>query len=204
MFSASLLLAFSWASTGAPDVTLTAAFRETKPEALSSQHATLARDCESSKLAATCYHAALGSYLLALTNLQADEDAAANQLAQCGRFSALAGTQDTQKAEADALLSACYGLSIALNASKGMALGPASTTLLADAERLAPTSPRVHYFAAMRLFRTPKIWGGDPVKALAHAERALKLFEDSEANASGLAWGKPEVAHLIEQIKAEK
>jgi hypothetical protein len=85
---------------------------------------------------------------------------------------------------------------------KGMTLGPDSARLVAEALDAAPDNPRVHYFAAMRLARTPPAWGGDPVKALAHAKRAQALAVAAPADAMP-GWGAAEAAHLIGELEAK-
>jgi len=197
-----VLLAVTLIAANSTDQVLTEAFRERKVEVLSAQHGDLVKACEQDTSAAqTCYNASLASYLLALQNMQGDSDLAAQSLQQCGRFAATAGSNAAFKPESDALLTGCFGLSIAMNPAKGMSLGPKSAEMLQQALAVAPTSPRVHYFAAMRLFRTPAIWGGDAKQALEHAERALALFDESKSAPTELSWGKAEVAHLLKQIK---
>jgi hypothetical protein len=162
----------------------------------------LGAECERTRDAGFCYRAAHARYVEAALAFRVDRDAAVAALVDCGvRLAPLAGDA-TWAAEAKALLSGCYGLSIALNPMKGMSLGPESARLVAEALAAAPDNPRVHYFAAMRLARTPPAWGGDPAKALEHARRAQALAEATPAPGMP-GWGAAEAAHLAAELAAK-
>lgn len=158
--------------------------------------------CERTRDAGLCYRAAHARYVQAAIALRGDRDAAITALVDCGVRLAPLLTDPAWAAEAKALLSGCYGLTIALNPMKGMTLGPDSARLVAEALDAAPDNPRVHYFAAMRLARTPAAWGGDPVKALAHAKRAQAQAVAAPADAMP-GWGAAEAAYLISELEAK-
>lgn len=158
--------------------------------------------CDATRDAGLCYRAAHARYVQAAIELRGDRDAAITALVDCGVRLAPLVADPTWAAEAKALLSGCYGMTIALNPMKGMTLGPDSARLVAEALDAAPDNPRVHYFAAMRLARTPPAWGGDPMKALAHAQRAQALAVSAPADAMP-GWGAAEAAYLISELEAK-
>jgi hypothetical protein len=158
--------------------------------------------CEQSRDAALCYRAAHARYVEAVLSLRGDRDAAITALVDCGVRLAPLQADPTWAAEAKALLSGCYGITIALNPMKGMTLGPDSARLVAEALAAAPDNPRVHYFAAMRLARTPPAWGGDPAQALDHAKRAMALAAAASTDAVP-SWGAAEAAHLADELEAQ-
>lgn len=159
--------------------------------------------CDRSRAAADCYRAAHARYVEAALALDGDRDAAIDALVDCGVRLAPLASDPAWGAEAKAMLSGCYGMTIALNPMKGMTLGPESARLLGEALAAAPDNPRVHYFAAMRLARTPPAWGGDPVKALEHALRARSLAEAMPADAMP-GWGAAEAARLVAELEAKR
>jgi hypothetical protein len=157
--------------------------------------------CDRSRAPADCYRAAHARYVEAALALRRDRDAAIGALVDCGVRLAPLAADAAWGAEAKALLSGCYGMSIALNPMKGMTLGPESARRVAEALAAAPDNPRVHYFAAMRLARTPPAWGGDAVKALAHARRAQSLADAAPADRIP-GWGAAESAQLVAELTA--
>lgn len=161
----------------------------------------LGAECDLARSPAACYRAAHARYVEAALSLRGDRDAAIAALVDCGVRLAALKAEPAWGAEAKGLLSGCYGMTIALNPMKGMTLGPESARLVAEALAAAPDNPRVHYFAAMRLARTPPAWGGDPVKALEHARRARSLAEAMPADAMP-GWGKAEAARLVAELEA--
>ena len=80
-------------------------------------------------------------------------------------------------ANAKSVLSSVYGLSMAYNPMKGMYLGSRSSSLMESAMKLQPESPIVQkLYAGSKLF-TPKMFGGNPEKAVVAFEKAIDLFE---------------------------
>lgn len=181
------------------DRTVSALFAGGDPAPANRAALALGAVCDRTRAAADCYRAAHARYVEAALALGGDRDAAIDALVDCGVRLAPLATDPAWGAEAKALLSGCYGMTIALNPMKGMTLGPESARLVAEALAAAPDNPRVHYFAAMRLARTPPAWGGDPAKALEHARRAQALAE--AAPATGVpGWGAVEAARLAAEL----
>lgn len=183
------------------DLTLSAAFATADTEQLQDSQAALVSACEQDRLAWVCYRAMLASYHLATLSLGTDTEQASDAVVSCARLSVYARTADSLAGETDALLSGCYGLSMAINPAKGMSLGPKSAELIASALRVAADSPRVHYFTAQRLWRTPPMWGGNVATALEHSLKAQALINDQPKSAQP-QWGHSEIAHQLAQIEA--
>jgi hypothetical protein len=190
--------------TSPPDDRAVAAFlRGGDPAPAREAAARLDAECGRSGQAADCYRAAHAHWIAAVLALGGGRDAAVESLVGCGVRLAPLLADPAWAAEAKALQSGCHGLTIALNPMKGMTLGPESARLIDEALSAAPDNPRVHYFAAMRLARTPPAWGGDPVKALEHALRARTLAEAIPADAMP-GWGAAEAAHLVAELEAKR
>ena len=79
-------------------------------------------------------------------------------------------------AEVCALLSNVYGRQISLSPIKGIYLGPKAKSVLGRAEQLAHANPRVVLSSAMSYLMTPRLVGGNKVKAMAGFRRAANLF----------------------------
>ncbi|CAN0600326.1 unnamed protein product, partial [Ectocarpus sp. 12 AP-2014] len=100
-----------------------------------------------------------------------------------------------QVANAKAMLSAIYGWEMAYSPYKGMFLGGKSSSTIAEASKLDPSSPIVwQVYGSSKLF-TPEMWGGDTKLALEYFEKAVQLYEANDTqNASNwryldaLAW----------------
>lgn len=210
-YSAWILVLVLWAGAGAraADVTapddraVSALLGEGDPARARDAAARLDADCERTRDAAACYRAAYANYVAAVLSLQGARDAAIDALVGCGVRLAPLLREAAWSAEAKALQSGCHGLTIALNPMKGMTLGPESARLVAEALADAPDNPRVHYFAALRLARTPPAWGGDPIKALEHALRARSLAEAIPADAIP-GWGAAEASRLVAELEAKR
>jgi tetratricopeptide (TPR) repeat protein len=120
---------------------------------------------------------------------------------------------DKDLAEADALLSSCYGIKISHAPLKGLVLGPKASSAMEKARELAPGNPRVALLDAIRIFNTPSLFGGSKEEGLQAMQKAAELF-DQWVPADSLVpdWGKAEVyawiglAHLDrkESILARK
>ncbi|MEJ1240928.1 hypothetical protein WBG78_22470 [Chryseolinea sp. T2] len=78
--------------------------------------------------------------------------------------------------EAMAVLAAVHGLQMAYDPSKGMFLGPKSSSLLSKARKSDPDSPLVWKLYANSMFHTPEAYGGDVVEAITAYEKALSLY----------------------------
>ena len=207
--SIALLLTFAVDSASArspssqpSDIAVSAMLASRDEAALGAAATALSAACSAQRIAAICYRAAHAHYVRALLAMRGDRDAAADALVACATTLAPLGSDPALAGEAKALLSGCYGLSIALNPAKGMSLGPESARLIDAALAATPNSPRVHYFAAMRLARTPPAWGGDPAQALVHARRAQELLADQKA-AAVEGWGAAEVERMLGELQAK-
>ncbi len=173
-----------------------------EPERVAQVAANWLATCKASPNGDSCYQAAYASYLAASLQLQ-DKDRAAGHIVACAQSLASVSTDATMKAEADALLAGCYGLSIAINPAKGRSLGPESARLLDNAMRLAPENPRVLFLAANRLFNTPEMWGGDKKEARDLLQRALPLIKAEQAAPNRPAWGLSQIERMLRQMEVE-
>lgn len=104
-----------------------------------------------------------------------------------GLLEALSVRQTPWQADALALLSAVYGLRIALDPSASAALGIKSGAAIGQATRLAPDNPRVQLFAGIAKLYTPAMYGGSTLQAIAAFDLAIA---DAKASAPSAAnWG---------------
>jgi tetratricopeptide (TPR) repeat protein len=94
-------------------------------------------------------------------------------------------------AEAHALLGTVYGLKARGGMISGMRYGPKADGAMERARSLAPNNPRVLLLNAISLLNKPSRWGGDREKAVAELQRALQQFEATSAPSDSLApqWG---------------
>jgi len=89
---------------------------------------------------------------------------------------------EKMKAEANAILSAVYGVKIAYSSMMGMTLGPKSGGLVDEALKLAPESPLVWRIEANSKMFTPSMFGGDMNEAIKAFEKSITLFEKQPGN----------------------
>ena len=82
--------------------------------------------------------------------------------------------------EPKAVLSSIYGLVIAYSPMKGMILGMKSNSLIDDAIRLQPESALVQKLYAGSKLYTPKMFGGDPEKAVIAFSKSIAIYEDQK------------------------
>lgn len=122
------------------------------------------------------YYAAMASRRL--TDITDDEEKALAYIDQSIDHLEKAVEVDDAFAEAYALLASQYGRKMAINPMYGMSLGPAAEKAMTQAQRLAPTSPRVVLLQAMSDYFTPKQWGGDKEKAMKEFRRSARLFDE--------------------------
>ncbi len=186
----------------ASDIAVSAMLASRDEAGLGAATAALSAACSKQRIATDCYRAAHAHYMRALLAMRGNRAAAGDALIACATTLAPLASDPALAGEAKALLSGCYGLSIALNPAKGMSLGPESARLIDAALAATPSSPRVHYFAAMRLARTPPAWGGDPALALVHARRAQELLTEQTAGAVP-GWGAPEVERMLGELEGK-
>lgn len=200
IFLLCLLTGVACAAELVDDLALSKAFVTSDLKQLSQAQSELVSACERNKQPWDCYRAMLASYHVAVLTLRADPKQAGNAVVSCARLSVDARSAEWA-AETDALLSGCYGLSIALNPMKGMSLGPKSAELLEGALSAAPKSARVHYFAAERLWRTPAMWGGSIEAAREHARQAEALIGAQSITDAKPHWGRSEIAYQRSQLE---
>lgn len=81
--------------------------------------------------------------------------------------------------EAMAILGAVYGLQMAYDPSKGMFLGPRSSSLLSKARRADAASPLIWKLYGNSMYHTPEAYGGDVTEAISAYEKALALYDAS-------------------------
>ena len=82
-----------------------------------------------------------------------------------------------KSAEANALLSAVYGLQIGLSPIKGMLLGSKSSNAAQKGIDLAPDNAFTNYVKGTNLFYTPSMFGGDIKKSVEYLEKARSIYE---------------------------
>ena len=85
--------------------------------------------------------------------------------------------KDKKSAEANALLSAVYGMKIALSPIKGMLLGSKSSNAAAKGIKLAPENPFTNYVQGINLYHTPAMFGGDIKESINHLEKSKNSYE---------------------------
>jgi len=122
------------------------------------------------------YEAAYANYRLAISaNVMGQKTMAENALASA-QASLETLTNSQADAESLALLSSVYGMQIALDNSKGAALGIKSANAIAQAEQLAPLNPRVTLVKAIAAYNTPAMFGGSMQVAKTLASSAIERF----------------------------
>ena len=82
--------------------------------------------------------------------------------------------------EPKAVLSSIYGFVIAYSPMKGMILGMKSNSLIDDAIRFQPESALVQKLYAGSKLYTPKMFGGDPEKAVIAFSKSIAIYEDQK------------------------
>ncbi|WP_133405532.1 tetratricopeptide repeat protein [Parashewanella tropica] len=88
-----------------------------------------------------------------------------------------------------ALLSAVYGMQIAVDPMEGMTLGRKSAQAIKTAESLDATNPRVYLVKAISAYNTPAMFGGSMENTIKFADKALSLYSD---DCTDICWGKAE------------
>lgn len=89
----------------------------------------------------------------------------------------LESIKDEHAGEAMAMLAAVYGLQMAYDPSKGMFLGPRSSSLLSEARKTEPGSPLVWKLYGNSMLHTPDAYGGDVIEAISAYEKAISLYD---------------------------
>ena len=83
----------------------------------------------------------------------------------------------------------------------GPEYGPRSNQYTKRAEVLDPGNPRALYLAGWEKFVTPKMWGGDKVKAKQLLEEAEQKLVSNEVQGIEPHWGKKEVDVILKELK---
>ncbi len=94
--------------------------------------------------------------------------------------------ENSEHAEAHAVLSSVYGLVMAYSPMKGMLYGMKSSSLMDEAIRLSPDSPLVQKLYGGSKLYTPEMFGGDAKEAVAAFEKAIELYETGETDENWL------------------
>lgn len=137
------------------------------------------------------YYAGLANYRIASLFLDSDDDRADAHLDDALDHLKRAVDNQSDLAEAHALLGTVYGLKARGGMISGMRYGPKADGAMERARSLAPNNPRVLLLNAISLLNKPSRWGGDREKAVAELQRALQQFEATSAPSDSLApqWG---------------
>ncbi len=85
--------------------------------------------------------------------------------------------QNKKSPEANALLSAVYGMQMGLSPMKAMYLGSKSATAVKKGIELAPNNAFTNYVMGVYLFYTPSMFGGDAAESLVYFEKAKGIYE---------------------------
>ena len=111
-------------------------------------------------------------------------------------------TQKKELSEVYCVLSMVNRARVFMNpATYGRQYGPSASMYIQLAKRANADNPRALYLDGWEKFSTPKMWGGDKVKA---KELLLAAQQKLSTNASSGVephWGKKEVDGLLKQLK---
>jgi tetratricopeptide (TPR) repeat protein len=113
-----------------------------------------------------------------------------------------ASSAKLQWPETYSLLATVIGLSLALDPSQGMTLGPRMGELSARAAQLGPNNPRVLYLAAVAAFNTPAEYGGSVETARTLIMRSLEAFKTEKPAPLAPSWGLSDATEFARLIHA--
>lgn len=137
------------------------------------------------------YYVALAEYRLAAMN--AGEKEQLEHLNQSIEQLEKVIEMDAAFTEGYALLGSALGWKAGLKPMQSMFLGPRANKMVAKAKELQPENPRVIMIGAVSDYNTPKMFGGDPVRAMKGFEEAIALFEKEDVKDPLMpAWGHEE------------
>lgn len=112
------------------------------------------------------------------------------------------GKQKTELSEIYCVLSMINRARVFINPSTyGKQYGPAASRYMHLAENAKPDNPRALYLDAWEKFSTPKMWGGDKVKAKELLETSKHILDNNINPGTEPHWGKKEVEELLNQLK---
>jgi hypothetical protein len=83
----------------------------------------------------------------------------------------------------------------------GPEYGPVASRYTYLAEQANPENPRAIYLEGWEKFATPKMWGGDKVKAKALLISAKEKLDNNPSPGIDAHWGKREVEEILNQLK---
>ncbi|MEM6337546.1 MAG: tetratricopeptide repeat protein [Bacteroidota bacterium] len=153
--------------------------------------ATQATDLEPERAIAH-YWAGYAGYRIGSMNMGSDKDLADEWLSK-SRAHLERSIELEKSADAYALLSTVYSLQIGIKWTRGMSLGGKASGMLETAKALGPDNPRVALIDGIRLYNTPRMWGGNKDKAMEQFRVALMLFEEEDVtDPFQPAWGHPD------------
>lgn len=137
------------------------------------------------------YNAALAAYRLSIAHSITDSyDKAEAALDDAIHALETLTQNQSEHAEAWALLSRVYATKINYAPLKGMYFGPKAGSAIAKAQQLAPSNPRVNMIAGINNYYTPATFGGSKASALKLLDKAIANYRnDSDSN---YHWGEAE------------
>ncbi|HSV12587.1 MAG TPA: hypothetical protein VLI68_17555 [Hanamia sp.] len=112
------------------------------------------------------------------------------------------GKQKTELSELYCVLSMINRARVFINPSTyGRQYGPAASRYIRLAEKANPDNPRALYLDGWEKFSTPKMWGGDKLKAKELLETAKQKLDNNTVSGIEPHWGKKEVQDILNQLK---
>jgi hypothetical protein len=110
--------------------------------------------------------------------------------------------QKTELSELYCVLSMINRARVFINPSTyGRQYGPAASRYIRLAEKANPDNPRALYLDGWEKFSTPKMWGGDKLKAKELLETAKQKLDNNTVSGIEPHWGKKEVQDILNQLK---
>ncbi len=106
--------------------------------------------------------------------------------------------------ETFALLASVSGMTIGVDPSRGMDLGPQVGELQGRAMQLGPRNPRVALIIGEAMVNTPAEWGGGADKARELLTRAVALFATDAPGPLAPSWGREEAAMQLKALGGAK
>ncbi len=111
-------------------------------------------------------------------------------------------TQKKELSEIYCILSMVNRARVFMNPSAyGPKYGPAASWYIQLALKSNPDNPRAIYLESWEKYSTPKIWGGDKVKAKELLEIARQKLNSESSSTVNPHWGRREVEELLQKLK---
>jgi tetratricopeptide (TPR) repeat protein len=185
----SLLFLFSIATHAQPTENTREIIQLTSYRAYVLNTKTLWEDALKSEAAIVAKNSSDLENLLFLANLQfgasicaiaiKDDEMFSVNIKQAERNTKSVLKKNEQLPNANALLSAIYGLQISQNPISGIFLGSKATSLVDKELKLNPANPFAWLQKSMSLLNTPTAFGGDIEKSTETFQKAITLFEQT-------------------------